>query len=93
MDRPDGAQWRPERDRAYPDRWRACAADAEHGGDSKDQAVSLTLLSPWQNRVVHALRILLLLSLAVMLIRDREAGGPKAWLQALRLKREARDHA
>ena len=64
-----------------------------NGPVSKDQAVSLTLLSPWQNRVIHALRILLLLALVVLLTRDREAGGPKAWLKALRLKREARDHA
>lgn len=72
--------------------WRQLTL-AWNGPVSKDQAVSLTLLSPWQNRVIHALRIVLLLALAVLLIRDRETGGPKAWLQVLRLKREARDHA
>ena len=60
---------------------------------SKDQAVTLTLLSPWQNRVIRLLRILLLLAFAVLLVRDRASGGPRAWLQALNTKREAPGHA
>lgn len=64
-----------------------------NGPVSRDQTVSLTLLSPWQNRLIHLLRMLLLLALAVLLIRDRAGGGPKAWLQALRPKREGHDDA
>jgi hypothetical protein len=64
-----------------------------NGPVSQDQAVTLTLLSPWQNRLIHLLRILLLLALAVLLIRDRAAGGPGAWLLALNPKREAPGHA
>lgn len=64
-----------------------------NGPVSRDQSVALTLISPWQNRVIRLLRILLLLAFAVLLIRDRAGGGPRAWLQALNPKREAPGHA
>lgn len=67
-------------------RWRQLTL-GWNGPVAQDQSVSLTLLSPSQNRVLHLLRILLLLALAVLLIRDREKGGPGSWLQALRLRR------
>jgi len=64
-----------------------------NGPVSKDQTVVLTLLTPWQNRIIHLAQILLLLALAGLLIRDRAAGGPRSWLRALRVRQGGSGHA
>ena len=63
------------------------------GPVSKEQTVVLTLLAPWQNRLLHLAQILLLLALGVLLIRDRATGGPGSWLRALRVNRGGAGHA
>jgi len=75
-------------------RWQWREFDlAWNGPVSKDQTVVLTLLAPWQNRLIHLSQILLLLALAALLVRDRAAGGPGSWLRALRVKRGGPGHA
>lgn len=62
-----------------------------NGPVSMEQRVSLTLLSPWQNRAIHLAQIVLLLAFGGLLLRDRVRGGPGAWLRALRISRGGAD--
>ena len=51
----------------------------------QSQEVDLVLISPGQNRLIHFGRILLILALAALLLRDRASGGPRGWLSSLRV--------
>jgi hypothetical protein len=61
-----------------------------NGAVTKDQTIDLTLIPPWLYRVIHFLRILLVLLLAYGLISDKLSGGIKGWLASFTLRLPAK---
>ncbi|OOY97225.1 hypothetical protein BOW35_01930 [Solemya velum gill symbiont] len=61
-----------------------------NGAVTKDQTIDLTLIPPGLYRVIHFLRILLVLLLAYGLISDKSSGGIKGWLASFTLRLPAR---
>lgn len=69
-------------------RWQWRSVELSWNGPvSRDQQVLLTLLSPWQTRVIQGARVVLLVGFVLLLLRDRRPGGPRAWLAALNPQR------